>query len=186
MIYFTQIAYYLFGLAVLANSLVLSLYLKRSVNRLILLVVIFLLYTLSTALIYLLLDFYFLGLAYIIVYCGAIAIIFLFVIMMIRLIELPQMASNNNRSALLIAISMPILILANYDRGFWAIYPLIITYVYPVVTSLIFTSTAYDILNLGSLIYIAYPISLLLIAVSLWMIMIGIIQLLIKNNRDLK
>src|SRR5690242_19228176 len=55
---FTHLAYYLFALAVLANSLVISLYLKRSIHRLILLVVIFLLYTLSTALIYLLLDFY--------------------------------------------------------------------------------------------------------------------------------
>ena len=53
----------------------LALYLS-GVHRLLLLVLIFLL----TAGLYLLYDFYFLGLAYVIVYSGAIAIIFLFVL----------------------------------------------------------------------------------------------------------
>jgi NADH-ubiquinone oxidoreductase chain 6 len=51
----------------------------NSVGRLAQLVVLYLL----VSLIYIMLDFTFMGLAYIIVYCGAIAIIFLFVIMMI-------------------------------------------------------------------------------------------------------
>nr|NP_150360.1 NADH dehydrogenase subunit 6 [Rhizophydium sp. 136]AAK84290.1 NADH dehydrogenase subunit 6 [Rhizophydium sp. 136] len=56
------------------------------VTRLVLLIIVFIM----SAFIYLLLDFYFLGLTYIIVYVGAIAILFLFVIMMSEVKETPQ------------------------------------------------------------------------------------------------
>ena len=49
------------------------------VHRIALLVLLFLV----GSFIYIILDYYFLGITYIIVYCGAIAIIFLFVIMMV-------------------------------------------------------------------------------------------------------
>ena len=67
--------YYSLGLAAFALTISASSFLS-GVHRLLLLVLIFLL----TAGLYLLYDFYFLGLAYVIVYSGAIAIIFLFVL----------------------------------------------------------------------------------------------------------
>ncbi len=202
--------YLLFGLAYLANSFSIALFsthlIHNSDSSSILLVVIFLLLTLSTALIYSVLDFYFLGLASIIVYCGAIAIIFLFVIMMVQLSVGSSSVGMSRENEVLLAsrmftrralnaangsiISTGIFLLVfvlwygyydtadttgtfNYSFSISNVY----VYVYPVVTSLIFTSTL-DIFNLGSLIYVAYPISLLLIAVSLWIVMVGIIQLL--------
>ena len=48
-----------------------------------------------SAFLYFLLDYYFLGLTYIIVYVGAIAILFLFVIMMCETKETPKLGNIN-------------------------------------------------------------------------------------------
>jgi NADH:ubiquinone oxidoreductase subunit 6 (subunit J) len=74
---------------------ILSAFLKilssQPITRLALLIMIFI----KSAFLFLLLDYYFLGLTYIIVYVGAIAILFLFVIMMAETHLTPLMNSNN-------------------------------------------------------------------------------------------
>lgn len=86
----TILAYYSMGGATLAATFALTSSFLSGVHRLLLLVMIFLM----TGGLYLLYDFYFLGLSYIIVYCGAIAIIFLFVLMMISLEGLGHKRGN--------------------------------------------------------------------------------------------
>lgn|SRR3982751_2180897 len=70
--------YYLLGLVGLLSALVIVTPFNP-VHRIAVLVLLFVV----GSLFYIILDFYFLGLTYIIVYCGAIAILFVFVIMMV-------------------------------------------------------------------------------------------------------
>ena len=69
--------YYFLGLVGLLSALMIVAALNP-VHRIALLVLLFLV----GSLLYIVLDYYFLGLTYIIVYCGAIAILFVFVIML--------------------------------------------------------------------------------------------------------
>jgi NADH-ubiquinone oxidoreductase chain 6 len=170
------------------------------VHRLLLLVSLFLL----TALVYMLLDFYFVGLAYIIVYCGAIAIILLFVIMMVSFQSFQSFQSNNSLSLslrqqqrsmtlslylsylLLVLLVLVVLALSYFIdmllavklvklvKYFFTVY----AYVYPInliqsTLNLLIT----DLFTLGLTIYVNYFIALLLIAISLWIVMVGIISL---------
>ena len=191
--------YLILGLAAIANSLEMVDVMKSSnslnrayfsFDRLILLVVIFLLFTLSTALIYLLLDFYFLGLASIIVYCGAIAIIFLFVIMMVnQQFSVPLLNKPSSFLlcfkliyiyiyVILIITAITAVLLISASHYFYWNRVSCYCYIYPVVSSLIFTSTGIDVYNFASVIYVAYPIALFIIGISLWIVMVGIINML--------
>ena len=165
----TTAAYYSLSLAALAATFALTVSASSflsGVHRLLLLVVIFLL----TAGLYLLYDFYFLGLAYIIIYCGAIAIIFLFVLMMI---SLHSGSIAGGRWHLLILLFMggsPVFLFTSYTSA------ILHSYLYPVLASLIFP-LASDIFNFSVLIYLAYPIALVIIAVALWLVLLGVIKL---------
>ena len=163
----TTLAYYSLGVAALAATFALTVSASSflsGVHRLLLLVIIFLL----TAGVYMLYDFYFLGLAYIIIYCGAIAIIFLFVLMMISL----DLASSTGRvsSSSVVVVTLPIVYLLSFTTTSSCS-----SYIYPVVAALIFNRS--EIFNYSVAIYLAYPIALLLIAVALWLVLLGIIRL---------
>lgn len=162
----TILAYYSLGGATLAATFALTSSFLSGVHRLLLLVMIFLM----TGGLYLLYDFYFLGLSYIIVYCGAIAIIFLFVLMMISLDGVWQKRGNQG-------------FLAAFIVGALALgassYGTIVTYFYPVLATIIFP-IANDIFTLAIMIYLAYPISLLLIGMVLFVVLLGVIRLVVK------
>lgn len=144
---------------------------SSGVDRLLLLVVIFLL----TGGLYLLHDFYFLGLAYVIVYCGAIAIIFLFVLMMI---SLDGGSSNSNRQpwgvGILSVVALVVWSVATRGGVGGGIY----FYLYPTLASLIFP-LASDIFNFGGMIYLAYPLSLIIVAMALFVVLLGVIRLVV-------
>lgn len=160
-------AYYSFGSAALAATFALTSSFLSGVHRLLLLVTIF---SLSAGL-YLLYDFYFLGLAYVIIYCGAIAIIFLFVLMMISLDRSVGVAFTFTIPLALAMIGLGIMVMGSADTEI-----AITTYFYPVFATLPFP-LAGDIFNFSILIYLAYPISLVIIAVALWVVLLGIIKL---------
>lgn len=110
------------------------------------------------------LDFYYLGLTYIIVYVGAIAIIFIFVIMM-----LDSTVYNSKQSYLFILASLFILHLTQFTNGNILIY---------------FTSSFYsyafnysDIIILSRAIFSFYPLSILIIGFILLAVLIGVLGL---------
>lgn len=123
---------------------------------------------------YAIMDFYFISLTYIIVYVGAIAILFLFVIMMIPTHVDYTKPQTNSLTISLATMSFIIFIQGiqiynstnTQDTG-------IITYFYPSwATSYI---TFSDIYTLGNIIYLAYPLALILIGQALWVTQIGVI-----------
>lgn len=69
----------------------------QPITRLVLLIMIFI----KSAILFLLLDYYFLGLTYIIVYVGAIAILFLFVIMMAETHVTPKVCNFSTKNELI-------------------------------------------------------------------------------------
>jgi NADH:ubiquinone oxidoreductase subunit 6 (subunit J) len=105
------------------------------------------------------------GLAYIIVYCGAIAIIFLFVIMMI------STSKANLRTS-----TIPLLL---YTTGYLFVEPINeITYSYPLLALIPFTLT--DLFQFSLLLYIAYPVALMIVAIALLLVLLGLIHLVIR------
>ncbi len=128
--------------------------------------------------IFLLINFFFLGLTYLIVYVGAIAILFLFVIMMVPLDNwLPSQKQidwvNKNKFfyyfvifllATLLAYSFKIIaiekdfIFSNFNIE-WA--------------NLVYSST--DIEVLGHLLYIKWPYITVLLSIILWLILIAVL-----------
>nr|YP_009659065.1 NADH dehydrogenase subunit 6 [Chytriomyces confervae]QCQ69063.1 NADH dehydrogenase subunit 6 [Chytriomyces confervae] len=172
---------------------------------------------LAGSLLYAILDYYFLSLTYIIVYVGAIAILFLFVIMMIPVapvtattmgkvtmddsaegmgLGVDQASKGSNLSligklALALGVVMSILFISlNVDvtgnlvgmesgtmaiSSDWMGSQGIVAYFNPS------WATAYvslsDVYTLGFMIYLAYPISLILIGLALWITLIGVIPL---------
>jgi len=144
-----------------------------------------------------LLDFYFLGLTYIIVYVGAIMILFLFVIMMVQIQVLPTGQSeptymtaaidiSGNPSAWWINIIRGIILLGGVIMiGIWSpngVTPTswdqdstsLVNYFYPAWTTEFKTMT--DLETLANLLYLGYPTALILIGIALWVVMIGIIK----------
>ena len=180
---------------------------------------------------FLILDFYFLGLTYFIVYIGAITILFLFVIMMVQLtitdknlldnniniftfndhsyisnshfnnpyILLELLRSDNNNLfinhnhfsnsidfefnkinpyifiyiGISLISSIFIIISLNNIIGYHSIY----NYIFNEWSLLYITFT--DIELLGYLIYISYPLTLIIISYLLWLILIGILSVTI-------
>jgi NADH:ubiquinone oxidoreductase subunit 6 (subunit J) len=96
------------------------------------------------------LDFYFLGLTYLIVYVGAIMILFLFIIMMVQIHLMPRPKW-----------SMPKSLVVNYFYPAWSIE----------------LKTMSDLSTLANLIYVGYPTALIFIALALWVVLIGIIRM---------
>lgn len=141
------------------------------IKRLALLIFLFI----NTGLIYLILDFKFLGLTYIIVYVGAISILFIFVVKM----------TGNNRSPLnikskgvrldlilFITLAMAYLSTVSVDNNeAQYIYNYFITDYETDFVS--FT----DIESFGYILYLGYPLIILLIGILLWCILIGILKI---------
>jgi NADH:ubiquinone oxidoreductase subunit 6 (subunit J) len=115
------------------------------------------------SLIILLLGQNFLGLTYIIVYIGALAILFLFVIMMLKPDFTPSLPPYLSLSLLLIVIALSFtsypgfLITPNWTNSFLSLT---------------------DIEAMGYMIYVSYPILLIYIGISLLLVLIGIITIL--------
>ena len=124
--------------------------------------------------IFILQDFYFLGQTYIIVYVGAIAILFLFVIMMVNIPEKNNVAHKNKISyyqTLGIAIQLSVLVFSNQMWNNDAIYQPF----YPNWATEFKYMT--DIQTLSIMTYLVYPLSQLQIGMILWIVLIGIITI---------
>jgi NADH-quinone oxidoreductase subunit J len=163
--------YYAVGLLALLSCLfVVSSF--NPVNRLVALIITYL----AGAFIYAFMDFYFISLTYIIVYVGAIAILFLFVIMMIP-VHVDFTATKSN-SYVFPIFALSIASVALVFLAFNTMTDLesgIVAYFYPSwATSFVAFS---DVYTLGIMIYLAYPVSLILIGLALWVTLIGVIPL---------
>ena len=151
------------GLALLALLAALAIFDPfNSVNRLVLLVGMFL----AAALVYLAYGFCFLGLSYLIVYSGAIAIIFLFVVMTL------DIKGSGRRGGLLW--------LAAIGAGLASALPAegsasVMTFA-PELAAAPFAST--DIVALGVMLYEGLPVAVILIGFALWAVLVGVINVL--------
>lgn len=144
---------------------------------------------------YTILDFYFLGLTYIIVYVGAIAILFLFVIMMI---PVGRPISYEDASAWprvfrgflsILQVTTQVIVQigsseafsevsGTYDQEIIINNPIfnghpVVSYFYPSWTTEFRTIT--DIQTQAYTVYVAYPVALIQIGIALWATLIGII-----------
>jgi NADH-ubiquinone oxidoreductase chain 6 len=128
--------------------------------------------------IFLIFNFFFLGLTYLIVYIGAIAILFLFVIMMIPLDNwLPSQSQIDWSNKFKYVYYLTIFILASilaYAYKYISIENNMIYLSYAVSwTDAVYTTT--DIEVLAHLLYIKWPIIIVLISYILWLILIGVL-----------
>lgn len=158
-------------------------------TRLALLIFVFIL----TGLIYKIQDFKFLGLTYIIVYVGAISILFLFVIMKTEAGRSPNLIVNPQikgihkitfqrktgiRYDLIISISLFFLILYFYNllsSSHYSSSLFIFNFFNPnYVSSFISLS---DIESFGYILYLGYPVIIILLGILLWCIQIGILRI---------
>lgn len=103
---------------------------------------------------YKILDFYFLGLTYIIVYVGAISILFLFVIMITNTGKTPNnlIIKKESNNYILLLLIIPLMIPLDNDY--------IMEYYIPSYNTEFLTLT--DIQSIGYMIYLAYPIIIIL------------------------
>lgn len=131
--------------------------------------------------IYLILDLRFLGLTYIIVYVGAISILFLFVIKMTQAGRSPKLLNKKENSLridfLLIFLSKIFLGLYNKNHLFLNYKPndYIFHFFQSSYSSEFLTKT--DIESFGFILYLGKPLIIVLIGVLLWCILIGILRI---------
>lgn len=143
---------------------------QNPVNRLCMLIIVYQ----AGSFMYTIMDFYFLGLTYIIVYVGAIAIQFQFVIMMIPVDHRFQIGRSNVLLNLQIAFLISIMIIMSFNYSFDGL----VTFFYPYWSTAFITQT--DIYTLGYTIYMVYPLALIQIGLSQFVTMIGIIAVTSK------
>ena len=120
---------------------------------------------------FLILDFYFLGLTYFIVYIGAITIFFLFIIMMIQL--------TNHKTNTNILLMLPLLLLVPLIFYMSNSLELLNIYNFFINDWFISFISYTDIELMGYLIYLSYPLTLLIISYLLWLILIGILSIIL-------
>ena len=122
-------------------------------------------------LLYKILDFYFLGLSYIIVYVGAISILFLFVIMITDTGKTPKFIKKESvrRWPWTLLLIIPLL----YSS--FKLEHNIMEYFIPSYNTEFITLT--DVQSLGYILYLAYPIIIVLIGILLWCVLIGILRI---------
>lgn len=168
--------YFFGGQISLLSILVLITSNTSTLNKLALLILTFI----KIGLDYKILDFYFLGLTYIIVYVGAISILFLFVIMITDTGKTPSNPliknTNNkelNRILILLLILTPFLIHFADNTADSASY--IKEYFVPSYNAEFISIT--DIQSLGYILYLVYPIIIVLIGILLWCVLIGILRI---------
>lgn len=133
---------------------------------------------LFSSFIFLIFNFFFLGLTYLIVYIGAIAILFLFVIMMVPLDNwLPNQKqidwSNKFKFLYYFTIFLLASILAYAYKS--VSFENNMIYQYYAVSWSDASYTLTDIQVLAQLLYIKWPIIIVLISYILWLILIGVL-----------
>jgi len=128
--------------------------------------------------IYLILDLRFLGLTYIIVYVGAISILFLFVIKMTQAGRSPQLLNNKDKifriDFFIIFLSMIFLAFYNKQNNYMP-NDFIFNYFSSSYSSDFLTKT--DIESFAYLLYLGMPLIIVLIGILLWCILIGILRI---------
>lgn len=164
-------------ISLLSVQTLLASYNSSTLNRLALLICTFI----KIGLDYKILDFYFLGLTYIIVYVGAISILFLFVIMITDTGKTPNSPLINKNKESAVGPTITILLLFTIPL-IQAVGPLnldnndyIMEYFIPSYNTEFLTLT--DIQSLGYMIYLAYPIIIILQGILLWCVLIGILRI---------
>lgn len=158
--------YYLQGFVGLLSALVIVAPLNP-VHRIALLVLLFLV----GSLFYILLDYYFLGLTYIIVYCGAIAILFVFVM----IVTITPLANSLFNYLTIILTGGQF----QYQYQFHSQITIINLFI-PNWTIEFLSLT--DIYTLAIMVYLAYPTSFIIISIALWVVMIGIMKLTLSST----
>jgi NADH:ubiquinone oxidoreductase subunit 6 (subunit J) len=163
-------------------------------TRLALLISVFVL----SGILYMLIDFKFLGLTYMIVYVGAISILFLFVIMMTESGRTPNLAVQPlskgtitlfRESGLRLDLSLLVggliisliygqPILSDYVNNFVSSEMDIMYFFTPDYTTTIVTMT--DIETLGMVLYLNYPFIIIVLGILLWVTLIGILKISLK------
>ena len=130
--------------------------------------------------IFIILNFFFLGLTYLIVYIGAIAILFLFVIMMVPLdnwaVGLKRDLSDYDKWVHYLYYLMIFLLASALAYSFRLVYlenSLIFTYFNVNWSDAVQSYT--DIHVLAELLYIKWPLIIVLISYILWLILIGVL-----------
>ncbi len=160
-----NIVYSLISFIGIISSLFLLSHNHNNISRLALLILTFLL----SAFQFLIFDYYFLGLTYIIVYVGAIAILFLFVIMLIQTDQNSIISFSNNYSFIIFSFFSLLLFFFSFFLDHSSIY----SFFLPSWSFDLFTLT--DIQSLGFSIFLAYPLTLIILGILLWIVLIGIL-----------
>lgn len=126
-------------------------------------------------------DFYFIGLTYIIIYVGAIAILFIFLIMMIvdNNPNIYMTNTNTNKNILLSTSLLPITLLLIYNL-YISLYHVI---QFRIISKFMITNwyknyiTLTDINALSIILFNGYHVAILLIGIILLTVLIGILDL---------
>lgn len=189
----------------ISNLIVLSA--LNPIHRMVWLIIIFVL----GSFVFVLLDFVFIGLTYIIVYVGAIAILFLFVIMMVQIhneSEINLHSHNVNEYNLItnstIGLESPLKNANIFNFNFQILkfstlwLPLLLIFI---LTSLFLINTSNsfaiyyytswfelyknftDIETIANIIYLAYPTALVFLGILLWSVLIGVIKITMANTK---
>lgn len=131
------------------------------------------------------LNFYFLGLTYIIVYVGAISILFLFVIMITDTGKTPNspILIQNNKESNIYGIATLLLFFIVVFSYYYTWVPVFTMEENNYIKQIFVPSYDIEFLDitdlesLGFTLYLAYPIIVVLIGVLLWCVLIGILRI---------
>jgi hypothetical protein len=189
-----NISYILFAFIAIISALLLII--RRGLNTILILAQLLLVFIMASFQ-FLILDFYYLGLTYIIVYVGAIAILFLFVIMLIQT-DSPILPNNHLIKPILTSVSYIksdildkrniksnsfrlIFIISSFFilSSFLIINPSTNTIIYSFINLNWFSDiiTLTDIQTLGYLTFLGNPLIIIIIGILLWLVLIGILCL---------
>ena len=169
--------------------------------------VLFLIFLFSSVSIYLImLGINFIGISYLLVYVGAVSILFIFILMLIniRISELLSTTGNSIPLAIMITLSFyyPISQIISYNTAKFKILSLIPTDIFQIIDFISYTSRIYrynygisfatsknwdgtlaettQITSLGNIMYSSYSIWLLITSIILLLAMVGAIVITIK------
>lgn len=167
-----QFLFILFGLAALFTTSIVVFSRISLIFKLTLLILTFIFIAFE----YLMLDLYFLGLTYIIVYVGAISILFLFVIMMTNNGKTPDFSFSPTPTSLFPAI-ISFTILIPYFLLFATQETLPVFQIFGDDLQLSDIFSLSDIQIFGRVLFLTFPPIIILIAILLWCILIGILRI---------
>lgn len=156
--------YIYYFLSIFASISLITMIYQNQFFRIIWLILTFL----NGAFLMILLDFNYIGLSYIIIYIGAIIILFLFVIQMINENAILDIPSHSKYIWILLLISI-----------FQIFHPHLPFYYYFTDNYFTIYYSFYDINLIANMIFIHYPQSLFLIGYLLLILLLGVLKLLI-------